>query len=118
MKRLDLSQIEPSMVLAEPVHDFQGNLLLDKGKTLSEKEIWMLKSWGVAEIRVEGGPEESIEPHDVAEYRPSEVIEKHVKTQFSQVSENPVMAEIMRVAEKMRQQRHQKDMENGNARSQ
>jgi hypothetical protein len=98
MITLSLGRLKQGMVLAEPVHNFQGVLLLDAGAELTDKNIQILKSWGVTKISVEG--ESKREKNGDAE-RGNEVrtdIEKELNKKFSDVLSDPVMMEIMRVA--------------------
>ena len=102
------------MVLAQPVENFQGLLLLNKGTQLTEKNIRVLKSWGIIKIHVEGDERENHRDYEPGnEIRES--IEKELKQKFSGVSEYHVMAEIMRMASKQLQKRYlRKQEENGN----
>ena len=100
MKALKLGGLSPGMVLAKSVYNYQDVLLLDEGIKLSEKSIWMLKSWGVANVWIEGDtegrPGSDVGPEDQGK----EIIEKQLKEKFSEVLEDQVMVEIMRVARK------------------
>jgi len=45
------------MVLAGPVSDRRGRLLIPAGKSLTEKHMGALKMWGVVQLEIEGdGP--------------------------------------------------------------
>jgi hypothetical protein len=95
---LNSDELKPGMILAKPVRNFQEVLLLNEGTELSKKNIRMLKSWGVVEIRVEGGDDED-EGRDVElNGKLKESIERELKEKFSEVLEDEIMVEIMRVA--------------------
>jgi hypothetical protein len=55
---LNLSDLKPGMVLAKPVYNLQGVLLLKEGTELTERHIWIFKSWAVTKVWVVGGEEE------------------------------------------------------------
>ena len=100
MKALKLGELSPGMVLAKSVYNYQDVLLLNEGIELSEKSIWILRSWGVTNVWVEGdiemAPGSDVEPEDQGK----EIIEKQLKEKFSEVLGDQVMVEIMRVARK------------------
>lgn len=105
MISLRLSELKAGMMLAKPVFNLQGVLLLDEGTELSEKNIWILKSWGVTQVWVEGECE--AEKNRVVELESDvkEFIEKELKEKFCEVLEDQVMGEIMRAASKLLQKR-------------
>ena len=94
---LNSDELKPGMILAKPVRNFQEVLLLNEGTELSEKNIRMLKSWGVVEIRVEGGDEDEGREVELNS-KVKESIERELKEKFSEVLEDEIMVEIMRVA--------------------
>jgi hypothetical protein len=95
---LSLGRLKPGMVLAEPVHNFQGMLLLDSGATLTGKHIQILKSWGVTKISVEGESQRKKSGDAGSGSEARLAVEKEMKKKFSEVMSDPVMMEIMRVA--------------------
>lgn len=98
---LGLDKLQPGMTLAEPAYNFQGVLLLDSGSELSEKNIRILKSWGVARVSIDGKSEEK---KGVGAESANEIIsdiKKGLQQKFSDVLDDPVMEEIMRVAQKI-----------------
>ncbi len=95
---LNLREVKPGMVLAEPVENHQGMLLLNRGTELSSKNVRVLKSWGVIKVYVEGEDNEGIKNANEHERKVREAIERGLKERFIEVLEDPVMVEIMRVA--------------------
>jgi len=87
------------MVLAEPTYNFQGVLLLDAGLTLTEKNIKILKSWGVTKVRVEGEGKRKRSGDAEFENEARLAIKKGLEEKFSDIEKDPVIMEIMRVAE-------------------
>jgi len=98
MITLSLGRLKPGMILAEPAHNFQGVLLLDTGATLTEKNIQILKSWGVTKISVEGKSKRKKSGDIEFENEVRLAIEKELREKFSDVMGDPVMMEIMKVA--------------------
>ena len=98
MITLSLNKLKSGMILAEPAHNFQGVLLLDVGAKLTEKNIQILKSWGVTKISVEGKSKRKKRGDSEFENEVSHAIETELKEKFSEVMGDPVMMEIMKVA--------------------
>ncbi|MDY6973307.1 MAG: hypothetical protein SV775_13400 [Thermodesulfobacteriota bacterium] len=98
MRSLNLGDLKPGMVLAKPVHSLQGALLTNEGKELSEKDIWIFKSWGVTKVWVEGEDEGQKEKDIERENDPKALIQRELEEKFAEVSEDRVMKEIMRIA--------------------
>jgi len=105
MITLSLGKLKAGMILAEPAHNFQGVLLLDTGAKLSEKNIRILKSWGVTRVGVEGKDKEKKKKDDDVRNEARLAIEKSLVERFSNVLDDPVMMEIMRVAAKLLEKR-------------
>jgi hypothetical protein len=55
--------LAPGMTLGADVRDRSGRLLLGSGTELSERHLYILKTWGVVEVEITGTDEESIDPH-------------------------------------------------------
>ena len=98
MPILNSDELKPGMILAKPVRNFQEVLLLNEGTELSEKNIRMLKTWGVVEIWVEGDGDEDECSEVELDSKVKESIERELKEKFSEVLEDEIMVEIMRVA--------------------
>ena len=105
MITLSLSKLKAGMILAEPAHNFQGVLLLDAGAELSENNIRILKSWGVTRVCVEGKNAEKNKGHSECQNEARLAIENELRGKFSDVLEDPVMMETMRVAGKVLEKR-------------
>lgn len=100
MKALRLKDLTPGMVTAKPVLNLQGVLLLNRGVELSDKNIWIMRSWGVNEVWVEGGREDEEKKESESENQLNDIIEKQMKEKFSGVLDNHIMVEIMRLSRK------------------
>ena len=98
MITVDLEEYKPGMILAESVYSRQDVLLLKEGTELSERKVWILKSWGISRVLVKGEHGEDVKLDKRKESKAMETIKKELKEKFSDVLENPVMEEIMNVA--------------------
>lgn len=47
-------ELRPGMLLAQAVRDVNGRLLMGEGTCLTERFLGVLKSWGIAEVAVQG----------------------------------------------------------------
>jgi hypothetical protein len=47
--------LEPGMILAEPVLNRFGQTLLSKGSTISPRHLTVLKTWGIQAVAIEKG---------------------------------------------------------------
>ena len=98
MLTVDLEEYKPGMILAESVYSRQDVLLLKKGTELTERKVWILKSWGISKVLVEGEQFEDVNSDKSKESKAMETIRKELKEKFSDVLGDPVMEEIMNVA--------------------
>lgn len=48
-----LEKLEPGMVLADPVSNRQGQILLNRGTTIASRQINILKTWGIQSVVIE-----------------------------------------------------------------
>lgn len=107
MHLIDLDKTKPGMTLAKSVCTLQDRLLLKSDVRLTDKNIHILKSWGIQEIWVVDAVGEStvagINPEN--ELRAS--IDEALKTKFSETAADPVMQEIMRIAGNLLEKRLQ-----------
>ncbi len=101
MKYVYLNELEEGMVLAQPARDSQGVLLLKEGTSLSRRNIHMLKAWGVNRVCVEGDKTDEDTDNILARNDDEIFTEGQLKDNFFDGLEDPVMAEIMRVAAKL-----------------
>jgi len=98
MINVDLEEYKPGMILAESVYSNQDVLLLKEGTELSERKVWILKSWGISRVSVEGEQDEGIKLEKRKESKAMETVKEELKEKFSDVLQDPVMAEIMNAA--------------------
>jgi hypothetical protein len=98
MIRIDLDKAKPGMVLAKPVYNLQEMLLLKERVQLTERNIQVLRAWGIGEIWIDGdadhGEEQGAPDHHTLRIGINKVLEE----KFANVADDPVMMEIMRLA--------------------
>ena len=100
MNKLSIEDVKPGMILAQPVRNHQGVLLLEAGARITKKSIHIFKSWGVFEISIKGDLTEAQGSPGDMEIKVKESIEKQLKQKFSDVLDDPVMVEILKAASK------------------
>lgn len=109
MMPIDLHRVKPGMVVAKPVHNSHGTVMLNNGTVLSEKNIWILKSWGVEEVWVREERAERVTEGDNPRTKEREVVRKEDPESEPKGLEDQVMMEIMRVATNLAEQRNYQD---------
>jgi hypothetical protein len=100
MINLKLNALKPDMVVSKPVYDFQDVLILNAGTVLTEKNIMILKSWGVTEVWVQGRNSERGNRKIGSVKKIREYTEKRLIKKFSEVLNDSIMEEIMIAASK------------------
>jgi len=100
MIRVNIVDLKPGMVLAQSVQNTQGVLLLDAGTKITKKNIRIFKSWGVSEVSVGGELNELKTAGETPAAEVKDTVEMELKAKFSDVLDDPVMAEIFNAARK------------------
>ena len=98
MMKVSIDDLKAGMILAQPVRNRQGVLLLEAGAKVTHKSIRIFKSWGVNEIAVQGDRSDSKGPVGDSEIQGKEPIEEQLKEKFADVLDDPVMAAIFNAA--------------------
>lgn len=104
-----LNDLSPGMILSEDIHNFQGLLLLKKNTRLSDKNIHMLKSWGISSVRIVGKGTEKYNKNTKSENELKVSVLNEMKKKFSGLLEDPVMEEIMNTATELIVQKRMKN---------
>lgn len=107
MYKIELDKAVPGMTVAKSVFTIQDALLLKSNVQLTEKSIYMLKSWGVRELWVDGNAEDGIAVQVNTETALRDTIDESLRIKFSETLPDPVMEEIMRVAGNLLEKRLQ-----------
>jgi hypothetical protein len=101
--RLKTDELKPGMILARSVFNQQDLLLLEKNNSLTEKHIWMLKTWGIDQVSVQGKPKDDSSTVFEAELETKETVETGLRAKFADVLDDPVMEVIMKAASRLLQ---------------
>ena len=101
---LHIHDIKEGMVLAGDITNRHGNVLLKQGRTLSAKDILILKTWGITEIDVAGVDRDKVDQREMESLSPEvlEKIEGELAGLFPEVADNLIMQELYRVARKFK----------------
>ncbi len=101
---LNLNDLKEGMVLAAAIKNKHGNILIKEGNTLTAKHILLMKAWGVTEADVVGFDKDQVEKDELHALSPEliEAIEKELRAVFPPFDSHPVMAEIYRIARKLK----------------
>ena len=117
-RKIPIDDIEPGMILAEPVKRPNGAVLLGKGIQLNEGYINKLRMMDIIEIVVEGEAQDdlaslltSIERATTTDDEIARRITERVQLVFSDVKENKIMQAIMLVAQKILIERERQRLE-------
>ena len=110
MKCLDVGSVKSGMILAQPVCNHQGDMMFEVGIAISEKDIRVLKSWGIEKVWIQKDGNEKVPCKEIdVESEGAETFSSTtLKDMFSDVLDDPVMVEIMRIAKKIQERRHSK----------
>jgi hypothetical protein len=95
---LKTDDLKSGMILAEPVYNQSGSLLLEKDTSLTKRRIWMLKTWGIDKVGIKGKTKEEGKTTVEAELAAKEIIEKELRAKFKDTIDDPVMQIIMKAA--------------------
>lgn len=101
---LVINDLRDGMVLAQDIKNRHGNMLLIEGRTLTKKDIFILKTWGITEADVEGIDRDKVQEKEM-EPLPSSVtesIEKELRELFPEFKNNPVMEEMYRIVKRLK----------------
>ena len=107
MIQINIEDIKPGMILARPVRNRQGVLLLEAGARITDKSIRIFKSWGVNEIAVKGNLPDSTASVGNTGGPKKESIENQLRDKFSDVLDDPVMVAIFKAASRRLMQERQ-----------
>lgn len=101
MPRISTSKLQPGMVLGADVKDLSGRLLLSAGTEMQQRQLKVLRTWGVLAVEVvgEGGESATGDIQTVsAELSPEArvAIEGEIEKRFAGVAQShPVMAALV-----------------------
>ena len=101
MIRVNIVDLKPGMILAQPVRNHQDVKLLDAGTKITKKNIRIFKSWGVIEVSVAGELNELKIAGKMPGAEAKENVELELEAKFKDVMADSVMVEIFNAASKL-----------------
>ena len=102
MGQVNVSNLKDGMVVLTPVSNKHGNVLLKTGDTLTEKNIVLLKSWGITEVDIESSDRHQAEEtaNDALSPEIVAAIDKEVQEMFPEFTDNPLMEKLFGIIKK------------------
>ncbi|MHC4871023.1 MAG: hypothetical protein ACYTFY_04190 [Planctomycetota bacterium] len=113
-KKINASEAEVGMIIARPLPDKQGRIILNVGGRLTPAHVKRLEAWGITElfIQLEDAPEENHKADTAAKEQSESMLEQLDKdyinqmaevfnNRFQEVSDNPFMEKIKKAAFKV-----------------
>jgi len=97
---LNFEDLQPGMILAGDIKDRSGRILLGKEHTLTEKDLRILKMWGVTEAQIDGVDREEVISRVASQCDPAilEKIEKCLRERFCHTDQShPFVKELFRL---------------------
>jgi hypothetical protein len=88
--------LEPGMILAEPVLNRLGQILLNKGSQLSPRHITVLKTWGIPAVLIESGELEGNDP--IWDEEIQKRAQARIKRRLFWYPQSPLEEEIIQLA--------------------
>jgi hypothetical protein len=98
MNVVNIDDLKPGMVLAEPVCNHQDQVLLEAGRKVTAKAIRVFKSWGIRRVAVKSGAAGEKGGQDAARPALAGALDERLRARFADVLTDPLMAEIMQAA--------------------
>jgi hypothetical protein len=93
IRTVPLADITPGMVLARPVTNFGGAVLIPEGAPIAEKHMDILKKWGITEIFIQVGDGDASSLPELSE-SDLEAVKADLEQRFLEGHEGEVMETI------------------------
>ncbi len=102
MGRLSIDHVQPGMLLAKDAYTFRKQLLLPSGTILCDKNIELMRAWGVSEVDTEGCSEPTLEDVDMRLSLIPALAAANlaIDNRFSKVKDDVMMREILTIVKK------------------
>ena len=91
-KLLKIDEISEGMILAKPILNKMGQVMIAKGIAINQKQINILKMWGISEVSIQTDKEEPQERNDLLLI---ENAKKNVIEELRWEIDNPYLDEIV-----------------------
>ncbi len=100
MGKVAIDNLSPGMHLSADLRDRNGRLLLKAGTELTDRCLYLLRTWGTVEAEIEGADEERLPPVGKDSLNPELLagIEKSIAPLFRcSNTDHPAIKELMRI---------------------
>jgi hypothetical protein len=98
--KVTLDNLTPQMILGADVRDRSGRLLLGAGTELTERHLYILRTWGVVEVEIVGIEDECTDTKapETIDQELLESIERTISPIFYHTDrDHPAIKELMRM---------------------
>ena len=96
MRDISAGEAKVGDVVAEPLVNSQGRVLLPKGAKLSAAVLSRLQGWGVHELKIEGAT--AADSSMVMDENVEGTLEEELDRRFSDWADDQIMVQIKRIA--------------------
>lgn len=98
MTLVKVDNLVPGVVLSKDVFDSNSRLLLSKGRAIENKDIRLMKMWGIFDVDIDSVDTESAAPNASADSKQLRVVAEEIKRLFKCVDiTHPAVKEIVRI---------------------
>jgi hypothetical protein len=98
MGTISVDKIRPGMVLEKPVTTAQGKMLLPAGTVISDRHLYLFKSWGISGADIEGAGESQEDDFSDLTDEERESVEHLIYMLFPYEDLDPLNEELKRAA--------------------
>jgi hypothetical protein len=92
MRDISAGEAKVGDIVAEPLVNSQGRVLLPKGANLSAAVLSRLQGWGVHELKIEGDAAAAIDENS------GSTLEEELEIRFSDWADDQIMVQIKHIA--------------------
>ena len=100
MGKIHTNNLAPGMILGADIRDRSGRLLLGAGTELSERHLYILRTWGVIEVEIAGADDNKEDLKSGKSVDPAlwAAVEREITPLFRHADNNhPAIKELMRM---------------------
>lgn len=99
MTLVKVANLEPGLVLSRDIFDSNSRLLLSKGRKIEDKDIRLMKMWGIFDVEVDGAETNGAANKMSADSEQMRIVAEEIRTLFQSVDlTHPAVKEIARIS--------------------
>jgi len=95
---VSVDKIKPGMILEKPVTTIQGKMLLPPGTVITDRHLFIFKSWGINGADIEGAGENHEEEFSDLTAEERDWVEELIEILFPYEDLDPINEELKRAA--------------------